>query len=511
MDYVTTKEMRILEENSEYLGVKRMFLMENAGASLARIISENVKPQSRLLFLCGLGNNGGDGMVAARHLAGKYRVTVYLLGGENSIRTEEAAYNWKVLRCLKSTVKLELFRGLQDLKRLKEAIYESDTIVDAIFGTGLKGDVRSPIREVIGLVNESKKNVIAVDVPSGLNPDTGQIHGIAVKATHTVTFHKAKRGLLEPKAKEFVGKLYIVPIGIPEEAGVICGPGDLKVVHRTRDPWSKKGDYGRILIVGGSKEFSGAPVLSALASLRAGADLAIILSPEPASLAQKGMSPNIISVPLEGDYINERHLEIIEKYSERSDVVVLGPGMGLRDETAEALRRMLERLTRKNVKLVLDADALKPLKDVSIKFGYKAVLTPHAGEFKAVTGIDLPCEIEERSKAVRELARKVEAVVLLKGHEDVISNGERVRINRTGNPGMTAGGTGDVLTGVVATFMAWSDDPLEAACAAAFINGIAGDMVSSEKGYHLLATDLIEKLPAAIEMGLSGKLSATQP
>ncbi len=502
--------MRILEENSEYLGVSKLLLMENAGAALAKVIGDIVEGSTRVLFICGLGNNGGDGMVAARHLSGNYHVTIYLLGEEGKVRTEEANYNLSIIKSLKYTVKLKFFRGLHDLEKLKEEISNSDVIIDAIFGTGLKGDIRSPFKEVIETINNSGKKVIAVDIPSGLNPDTGQVHGIAIKAYSTITFHKAKRGLIKKGAEKYVGKLYVASIGIPKEAEIICGPGDLRSVYKTREPWSKKGDHGRVLIIGGSKEYSGAPALSALASLRTGADLVVILSPEPASIPQKSFSPNIISIPLKGEYFNESHVDIVKKYSERFDVIVIGPGMGLRDKTLYTLCRLIKEL--KNKKLVIDADALKALKDSKVTFEGNVVLTPHAGEFKIIAGLSSPppSRTEERCRCVKEFSRKVNAVVLLKGHEDVISNGDKVKVNRTGNPGMTVGGTGDVLTGIIATFLAWSGDPFESACAAAFINGVAGDFAFSEKGYHLLATDVIEMIPRAINEAINGKLRATR-
>ncbi|RLF00275.1 MAG: bifunctional ADP-dependent NAD(P)H-hydrate dehydratase/NAD(P)H-hydrate epimerase [Thermoprotei archaeon] len=500
MEPLTTSEMRSLELNAEYLGVDRLLLMENAGAAVARVVKREAGPGGKVVVLCGPGNNGGDGMVAARHLADAFHVEVVLIAHPSRIRSSEARRNLEALRSMASTIALHVDpRGELACSLIKGA----NAVIDAIFGTGLRGPVASPYREVIEEVNRVAEPLkVAVDVPSGLNPDTGEVHGVAVKADVTVTFHAPKPGLLKPSAKEYVGELIVEPIGIPPEAAVICGPGDVAIATKARRPWSKKGDYGRVLIVGGSELYTGAPALAALASLRLGADLAVVYAPEESVNAIRAYSPNLIVIPYSAPHLRPMLIDDVVKLSTRFDVIILGPGLGLEEETVEAVLRLVEKLSRIKP-MVVDADALKALsRDLALIKGAKAILTPHAGELRLLTGVEVGEGLEERMRAAKELASATRCTVLLKGHVDVVSDGKRVKVNRSGNPGMTVGGTGDVLTGVAATLLAWTGDPFRAACAAAFLNGLAGDLAAMKKGYHLLATDLLDHLPEAYELAL---------
>jgi len=490
-------DMRVLELNAEYLGVSGIQLMENAGAAVAAVVREATRPGSRILVACGVGNNGGDGMVAARHLAGDYQVTVVLIGSEEALRTPEARHNWRILKSMPLSLKL-IMDPLGGA--LKSALDGADVVVDAIFGTGLKGEVGEPYRTAINLINSSRALKVAVDTPSGLNPDTGEVHGVAVKADVTVTFHAAKPGF--QSAAEYVGRLVVKPIGFPPEAGLICGPGDVHVSTRRREPWSKKGDHGRILVIGGSSEYAGAPALAALASLRMGADIAVVYAPREPSAAIRSYSPSLIVVPYDGEHLWVGAIDAALQLAEKSDVVVLGPGLGLREETVEAVRVIISKLSGRKP-LVVDADGLKALAGhLELVRGGPNVLTPHAGELAILTGVRPGTALEDRARAAMQLAREAGCTVLLKGHVDVVTDGERVKFNGTGNPGMTVGGTGDVLTGVVAVFLAWTLDPFRAASSAAFINGLAGDLAALEAGPHLTPVDVIQKIPEAHALAL---------
>ncbi|RLF02275.1 MAG: NAD(P)H-hydrate dehydratase, partial [Thermoprotei archaeon] len=247
---------------------------------------------------------------------------------------------------------------------------------------------------------------------------------------------------------------------------------------------------------------TGAPALAALASLRLGADLAVIYAPREAANAIRAYSPNLIVIPYSAPHLRPALVNEVARLLDRFDVIVLGPGLGLEEETVEAVLRLVEKLSRLKP-MVVDADALKALsRDLTLIKGAKAILTPHAGELRILTGVKVGEKLEERMRAAKELANAAGCTVLLKGHVDVVSDGRRVKVNRSGNPGMTVGGTGDVLTGVAATLLAWTRDPFKAACAAAFLNGLAGDLAVMKRGYHVLATDLIDFLPAAHDIAL---------
>ncbi len=501
MRAIPSSEMRALEDNSEYLGVTRELLMECAGAAVAREVLARAGPGRRVVVVAGPGNNGGDGMVAARHLSWSCDVTVVLVSRDGRMRTPEAEANReRVAR--DPSVRLVVVRDPHELEGVRDEVLSADVVVDALFGTGLRGEVSGLFREVIELVNSSRGLRVAVDAPSGLDPDSGEVRGTAVRAHVTVTFHAPKAGLLKEGSGPYVGELVVAPIGIPRGAELLCGPGDVRAVYRTRPPWSKKGDFGRILVVGGSRDFSGAPALSALAAMRTGADLVIVACPAVVAPVVRSYSPALIVRPVGEEYLTPECLDPVVGLAERSDAVVLGPGMGAVPEALEFARELVARL--RDRPLVLDADGLKAVEGDPSLLGRLHVMTPHAGEFRRVFGFDPGPDEGSRARAAARASEGCECTILLKGHVDIIARRGRYKLNRTGNPGMTVGGTGDVLTGVLATLLAWSRDPFRSACAAAFINGLAGDLARRDLGYHLTPLDVVERIPAAfMECGLT--------
>jgi len=485
--------MRILEENSEYLGVSKLMLMENAGREVANFCRKILgKRKAKVLVVAGSGNNGGDGFVAARYLARNYKVSVYLLTRPSEIKTSEAKRNWEILEKMKLTVELHYRYDFQSFKRLVE---NADLIIDAIFGTGVKGVIREPYRTIIEYLNSSGKPIVAVDVPSGLNPDTGEVHGIAVRASYTVTFHHAKKGL--EKGKEYTGKIEVVDIGIPRDAELIAGPGDVIAVLKPRKAYAKKGDFGRILIIGGSKEYSGAPALAALSAMRTGADIVVVAAPSSVADVIRSFSPTLIVKKLSRENLVEEDVETLLALSEKADSIVLGPGLGLGEETRNAVFSYLSQVNKKP--LVIDADALKIIADkMELVSGKPVVLTPHAGEFRILFNMNVPRNLADRMELVKSRAMENKVTILLKGHEDIVSDGEKVKVNYTGNPGMTVGGTGDVLTGILATFLAWSNNPFFSASAAAYVNGAAGDLAVKDLGFHITALDVVNRIPLVL-------------
>ena len=495
---ITSREMRALEMNSEYYGVSRLQLMENAGRSVADEIASRFKPKNtRVAVFCGSGGNGGDGFVAARHLTCLgFKVEVILAGKSSGIVDKEARRNWLVMQALKKTITLQEVYDSTLIPNVK-----AEVVVDALLGIGLKGALRPPILQLVKTINEMKAFRVSVDVPTGINSDSGEVLGDAVRANLTVTFHKTKPGLTE--AEEYVGELVVRDIGLPNDFERFSGPGDVSLVVKSRPPGVHKGDFGRLLLVGGSEVFSGAPALVAMAALRAGVDLTYIAAPEKTARAISSMSPALITVKLEGKHLNSRNTSIIKQYLETSTAVVIGPGLGLHRETKGAVEEIMKLTEEEKIPLLLDADGLKAFAEFKRKVDWPLVLTPHAGEYEILTGRKLPKDLEERVEKVQKTARKLGATILLKGPVDVISDGKRVKFNFTGNPGMTVGGTGDVLSGIVGAFLAQGADPFEAAVAGAFVNGAAGDFVWSEKGYHMVPTDILEWIPRVIDDPMS--------
>ncbi len=496
------ESMGIVDLNSSYMGLPTSILMENAGRNVAEEISKRVDVKGRkVVVFCGTGNNGGDGFVAARHLAVKgARVKVILIGEPGKIRTEEAKMNWEVVSKMFLTVERGIVRDSSDLSMLSSLKGEADILVDAMLGTGLKGPVREPFLSAIKFFNECKGFKVAVDTPSGLNPDTGEVHGESVKADLTVTMHVLKEGF--KGASEYTGEVVVAELGCPLEANVYTGPGDVVYTVKSRDKWSHKGDNGRVLVVGGGDGYSGAPALAALAALRVGVDLAVVYAPEHVSTAIRSYSPNLIVRNYNGGNLNMEAVEEIVEALNGFDSIVIGPGLGLKTETISSTVELVSRVVKRGKPLLVNADGLKALKgELEVVKGSCTVLTPHGGEYRFLFKETLPGfeKIDERIERVRLKAKEYNLTFLLKGHVDIITDGERVKLNFTGNPGMTVGGTGDVLSGVTAAFLAWTRDPFRASVAGAFINGEAGDLAVEEKGYHITATDLIEKIPFAMK------------
>jgi NAD(P)H-hydrate epimerase len=497
LEAITSREMRALELNAEYFGVSRLQLMENAGHNVALEIASRFKPDKSVAIFCGLGGNGGDGFVAARHLLGMgFKVTVILAGKAREISDKAALENWEALQSLKdSTPIYEVYDTtlIQDIT--------ADIVIDALLGTGTKGKLKPPILQLVKKINTFKAFRVAVDVPTGIDADTGEVLGDAVKARLTITFHKPKRGF--EKARKYVGELVVKDIGLPRQFEEFAGPGDVLKVTKPRPSESHKGDFGRLLVVGGSEVYSGAPTLVTLAALRTGVDLAYLAAPEQTAYAISSMCPDLITIKLEGKHLNPSDMPVLKKYIKTVDAVAMGPGLGLHAETKKAVKAVIEAVETAGKPLLLDADGLKAFAAFKRKLKVPVVLTPHAGEYAILAGKKLPEDLKGKVSEVQKTAAKLDAVILLKGAVDVVADGKRFKLNFTGNPGMTVGGTGDVLSGIVGAFLAQKVNPFEAAVAGAFVNGAAGDFVFEERGYHMVASDLIDWVPRVMNDPMS--------
>jgi len=487
----------VLDRNSEYLGVTTLQLMENAGRSVADEIATRFGKGAAVAIYGGTGRNGGDGMVAARHLAGRgFDVTFRLIGDEEAISDPNTQKNWRTLKAL-SSVKIEALHDSSQISAIG-----SDVVVDAILGTGVKGKLRQPVVRAVEAVNESRAFKLAVDVPTGIDSDTGEVLGVAVRANLTVTLHAAKTGF--SKTKQFCGEIKVADIGIPPDAALRAGPGDVEAAVVKRAPDAHKGEFGRLLVVGGSGIYSGAPTFVGLGAYRAGTDLVFVAAPEKAAQAAASISPSLITIKLPGDKLGPSHLRILHEHLQKASAVALGPGLGLARETASAARRIVTTVVQMKKPMLIDADALKALGVIRKKiFNESTVITPHAGEFQSISGKPPSKDLKTRARDVRDFAAKCGCVVILKGHTDIISNGTRVKFNNTGNPGMTVGGTGDVLSGIVAGLMAQGVNPFRAAVAGTFVNGAAGDLAAERLGYHLTPTDMLDHIPQVLNNPMS--------
>ncbi|WP_253738329.1 NAD(P)H-hydrate dehydratase [Halohasta salina] len=475
---ITADRMAAVDANAAALGIPRKQLMESSGNAVARVVRSEVEPDSRVVFVCGRGNNGGDAFVAARFLS-DYDVEVALLGRPDAIGTEIASENWAALQAATlGTTTVTDTTQLDDL-RLEDA----DCIVDAMLGTGVTGALREPEASAARAINATDAPVVAVDVPSGVDADTGDAAGVAVDADHVVTFHDTKPGL-----ESLDTALTVADIGIPEAAELFVGPGDLQ--GRRRAAESHKGDHGELLVIGGGP-YTGAPALTAQATLRAGVDLVHVACPESVAAGIQAYSENLIVHPFEGDRLTPAAVDDVLDLATGMDAVICGPGLGSHEESLTAVEAFLSAYAGR---AVVDADALSVVPEVDTDA--TLVCTPHQGELVGMGG-ETADDWERRAALVSEFATTIGQTLLVKGAYDVISDGEETRISRTGNPGMTVGGTGDVLAGVVGALLV-GREPRSAAAVGAYVNGRAGDLAFDETGYGLVATDLLDRLPEAI-------------
>lgn len=272
----------------------------------------------------------------------------------------------------------------------------------------------------------------------------------------------------------------------------------LKQIYKKREPWSKKYDFGHLLVVGGSKFYSGSPAFNALAALRAGVDLVTIAAPEKTAYVIRSFKPDLIAFPIACEYFRKENLEEVLELTKNKTALVIGGGMSRKEEVLEFILEFLKRI---DLPMVVDADAIHALaKDKKILRGKRAIVTPHSYEFFVLSGIKVSSNLEERVKTVKELAREIGCTILLKGHVDVISDGGKIAINKTGSPYMTKGGLGDTLAGICGAYLARGIEPFIAAQAAAFVNGKAGELAAKKFGESLIASDLIEEIPKVIKL-----------
>jgi NAD(P)H-hydrate epimerase len=472
---ITGSEMAVVDENAAALGVPRKQLMESSGNAVARAARQLADRGERITIVAGRGNNGGDALVAARFLD-EYDLRVCLLGRAETITTDIARENWGALQ-----------QGEYDTTEVRDStavdLGDPALVVDAMLGTGISGSLREPAATAAAAMNDSDATVLSVDVPSGLDGDTGEPADNAVVPDHVVTFHDTKPGLGDVDAPVTVAE-----IGIPAAAETFVERGDL--LRLSRDPQSHKGDNGEVLVVGGGP-YAGAPALSSQAALRAGADLVRVACPSAVADQVQGYSENLIVRALEGRQLGPDHVDRVADLAERHDALVLGPGLGGDEDSLAAAAAILEAFEGA---AVVDADALQVAPDVDTDA--ELLCTPHQGELQKMGG-ETSDDWRERRDLVESFAADLGHTLLVKGAYDVISDGETTRISRTGNAGMTVGGTGDVLAGVTGALAA-VQEPIDAAGIAAYVNGRAGDMAADERGNGLVATDLVDKVPDAI-------------
>ncbi len=483
-DVLTPIEMRSVDKNTEYNKIPTLVLMENAGSQIAHYIVDNYPDKKNVSIYSGTGGNGGDGFVVARHLLNYgYKIKLFLLSRPENIKNIDSKTNYESIVRIASADKNLSLRKVTDSSQLTPD--NSDIIVDAILGTGVRGKIRNPTSKAVDVINNSPAITLSVDVPSGLNPENGSVEDKAVVSHTTLTLHKPKTGLTN---KKYVQNLVTLDIGIPRISEEYTGEGDLlKLVQPKLD--SHKGQNGSVLIIGSNSDYIGAVVFAANTALSQGIDLAYIVAPEESSKIIKQYNPEFIVRSTPGDTLTLDALTLIEDLIDKVDTVLIGSGAGLDKRTGELFNKILE-VTDKPV--VIDADGLK-LVDVENIRNKNVIVTPHKGEFKALFNRDVPEKLEEKIELSMELSKEYGVVILLKDVVDVITSPNDYKLNKTGNQGMTKGATGDMLAGLVSA-IATKNSLFEAAYIAAYILGSAGDTAYEELGFNYTASDILELL-----------------
>jgi NAD(P)H-hydrate epimerase len=513
---VTANEMQEMDQKAIHsFGIPGLVLMENAGRGSVRVLLSKIdrKKTQKIAVLAGRGNNGGDGFVMARYLLEKgFKVAVFLLAPKEAVKGD-AKVNMQLFEKLcdrSSEAALVEIKTEAEFKTNRSRILHHDLFIDAVLGTGLNADLRGLIRDAVELMNSSGKPVFSVDIPSGLNADTGKPMGKAVKAFATATFAFAKAGHILYPGNLHTGELSIIDIGIPkfiaDEKKIrlsLLEKQEIAALFPPRPFDSHKGSFGHLLVIAGSTGKTGAPALCANAAMRCGTGLVTLGVAESLNPALEPLVLEPMTHPLpenEKGFLSENCLKDILALLKGKQALAIGPGLGTRKGTAKLVQKLVE---QSPVPLVLDADAVNCLAEHPESLKKKsrpAILTPHPGEMARLCRLSTPDVQADRIGLARKFASEWDVILILKGARTVIALPDgKAFINPTGNPGMASGGMGDVLTGMVSGFLAQGFSPEAASLAGVYIHGLCADVLSKQKGaFGFLARDMIKAIPETI-------------
>jgi hydroxyethylthiazole kinase-like uncharacterized protein yjeF len=524
MKILTAKQMGEVDRlSTERYHIPSLLLMENAGRSVIDELERECANLShkKVLVVCGIGNNGGDGLVVARHMAARGTAPMVWILGDPARFKGDALENWKMLQNL--ALPVQILPEARDRSLVLQQTPYPDVIVDAMFGTGLSKPLGPDFLEVVEWMNQARPHsfVVSIDLPSGVFADSPSLSGTTVQADLTVTFTALKPALIFPPASEKAGRIVVAPIGSP--TALLDNPEyrieliDSMQVRRTlprRARDSHKGSFGHVFALAGSRDKSGAALMSGLAALRSGAGLVTVMLPESLRKDMLGKVPELMTVWLpetaEGTADAAAAGQVLELLAQ-ADAVVIGPGLSTNRSTQELVRTVVRRAP---VPVVLDADGINAFageaESLRNEPGNPVAITPHPGEMARLLGLTIADVQEQRLERAGDYAARFNVFTVLKGFQTIIGTPSRhLYINTTGNPGMASGGTGDILSGMMGRFMAgWrrryrggSPDRLaDYLAAAVYLHGLAGDLAAADVGEEsLIATDLLPHLPKAFK------------
>lgn len=503
--YFTIRMTRALEDNAFATGITISDMMEVAGKVVAEEVEKFAKSVSskNVVVFAGYGNNGGDGVVAIRYLLQKnYECSLVLFGDKNKFDSLASQEKFKKLDEILPQKKITYVKKLDQVEKVFDNLEKDVIIVDALLGIGITGIPREPFKSVINYLNSKYKgNLIALDIPSGYNPETeNELYIRNANKIVCLGRNKIQEGDF-PKAEVIVRE-----IGIPIDSERYVGIGDLKWFFPKRPDDSHKRQNGVVTVIAGSKDYIGAPALAGMGAFRTGIDLVFILTPTDIRNTVASFKPDFITIPAhEGEIESSDIIRMYKLARLKGSTFIIGPGMMETETTKETLLELLRDKEKRNI--IIDASALSMMDEEHLfllKY-HNTVITPHRGEFAKIFKRKLTGNIEEDCSIISEVAAKWQTTILLKGQLDIISDGNGTKINKTGHSGMTVGGTGDILTGIVAALLSVNNEPFISACLAAYISGKAGELASEKYGVGLMASDIPENIWKVIDSALKFK------
>ncbi len=498
---LTPDEMRRADSTAiEHFGVPSLVLMENAARSSATFIQQIIEVEElvepEFVFFCGSGNNGGDGFALARHLCDKFEVKIYWIGEESKM-SPETHTNFLIAKNLGiPTKKLENTNDIEGLS------LDAEIIVDALIGVGGSENIHGLALDILKKIKDSVSLKIAIDCPTGLNSLTGFANEFCFNADYTITMFSPKLGLFINQGPDFTGEVLIANLGVPNfiveniARTFAFEYSDLTTLIPPRKRISSKFDYGRVLIIAGSEHYPGAACLAANASIKSGAGLTILAS----TSFHSALLPEVIRFPLpatNSGSISVKALDLLKEDLEKADSIAIGPGLTDNPETLDFVQKVLSAY-KDNKKIVVDADALKAI-DLSTSLNKNIVVTPHSGELSRIINVPRNSIDNSSFSLAKEWASNLNCIMHLKTVPPVTTDGEIAYLCLAGNPGIASGGSGDVLTGIIASFIARGLDTLSATSLAAFVHALAGDLYADKFGMETLtASSIINFLPEVL-------------
>ncbi len=517
MKCVSSNEMQALDQRTiKEAAISGQVLMERAGKAVALQVAELCDDRDLadplIHFVAGRGNNGGDAFAAAAELSDcDFAVEVLLAGEMADVKGDARA---QLERCLEAEIPVYEFSTAADWAFLQSVEQTADVLVDGLLGTGTKaGPPREPISNAIEFLQQAREKalVLAIDIPSGLDPDTGAVAGQAVQADVTLTIGLPKKGLIAAGAIEYVGHLMVADIGFPNEfVQEIAGDAEKElIVQADVQGWlprrrraAHKGDFGHVLVIGGSRDYSGAVCLATLTCLRAGGGLVTAAVPESIADRVASFAPEIMVRGMAETEVGSLRADVwdtLRDQQDQYDAILIGPGLTRHAESTQLIEAVVKEA---KCPLIIDADGLTAVDNPAELFGQSnvpIVLTPHPGEFAHLFGQSVEQVQAHRIASARTAAEQWQAVVVLKGgHTVIAAPGHRARVNPTGNPGIATGGSGDVLAGLCASLVGQGLTPFDAASAAVWCHGTAADVLARRyTEATVIASDLIKALSAA--------------